>query len=335
MKTSTQPSKPDSLSSLSAVTVVEIDDPTAVGDAVEVIEQDVVQLASNRLRVYRVTVRLGASVVLYQSTNLPVRTRTKLRDGFVAYVTFGPRSVGTLNGMPVGPDRVLAAKPGVEVEFVVAAGYESVSFLLSPDDIRIHLRGRNLEDEFRIPNGVELLTPCPTAAHRLYQWGRQLTEIAARQPEIFELPQTQSTAQVELLESLLATLRATGPVKETPHDLTRQAHSQVVQIAENYALSHIADGLYVTDLCEAAGVSERTLQYAFKELMGTSPVAYLTRLRLHRVRQALRAGTQGTTTVTAEAMRWGFWHFGGFSRAYKECFGELPSDTLRRPSGAG
>jgi len=90
----------------------------------------------------------------------------------------------------------------------------------------------------------------------------------------------------------------------------------------------------VTDLCTAAGVSERTLQYAFKRLMGITPLAYLTRLRLHRVRQALRAATQGTTTVTAEALRWGFGHFGDFARAYKECFGELPSDTLRRKPDA-
>jgi AraC family ethanolamine operon transcriptional activator len=86
----------------------------------------------------------------------------------------------------------------------------------------------------------------------------------------------------------------------------------------------------VTDLCEAAGVSERTLQYAFKEVMGMTPVAYLTRLRLHRVRHALRTASQASTTVTTEALRWGFWHFGDFSRAYKDCFGELPSDTLRR-----
>jgi AraC-like DNA-binding protein len=30
------------------------------------------------------------------------------------------------------------------------------------------------------------------------------------------------------------------------------------------------------------------------------------------------------------ALNWGFWHFGEFSRAYKDCFGELPSVTLRR-----
>jgi len=37
-----------------------------------------------------------------------------------------------------------------------------------------------------------------------------------------------------------------------------------------------------------------------------------------------------TTTAAAAAVEWGFWHFGEFSRAYKECFGELPSETLRR-----
>ena len=231
-------------------------------------------------------------------------------------------------GLPVGPDRILASTSGVEVEFVVAGGYESVSFFLPPDDIRTHLRGRHREDEFRLPNGVELLQPSPAAAHGLYGFGRRLADVAARQPEVFDTPQTQAAAQIDLLETLLATLGSAGNVECAAKDLTRQAHSRVVQIAEDYALSHTAEHLYVTDLCEAAGVSERTLQYAFKEVMGMTPVAYLTRLRLHRVRHALRTATQASTTVTTEALRWGFWHFGDFSRAYKDCFGELPSDTL-------
>ncbi len=332
MKITPQLDKPNTRRPLSAVTVVEITDPTAVGETIEVIAQDVVQLESKPLKVRRVIVRLGKSVVLFHSTNLPVRARTRLQGDFVAYTTFSPRAVGTLNGLPISSDRVLASNPGAEVEFVVAAWYESIAFLLPPEDIRSHLRSRHRENEFRLPLNVELLTPSPAATHRLYRWGRRLIDMASRQPDVFELPQTQSAAQIELLEILLATLRSTGNIEAAPHDVTRQAHSQVVQIAENYALSHAAEHLYVTDLCEAASVSERTLQYAFRELMGMTPMAFLTRLRLHRVRQALRAGTQGTTTVTAESLRWGFWHFGDFSRAYKECFGELPSDTLRRPS---
>jgi transcriptional regulator GlxA family with amidase domain len=67
--------------------------------------------------------------------------------------------------------------------------------------------------------------------------------------------------------------------------------------------------------------------------MGLTPVTYLIRVRLHRVRQALLAATQGSTTVSTEALNWGFWHFGEFSRAYRDCFGELPSDTLRHKPG--
>jgi AraC family transcriptional regulator, ethanolamine operon transcriptional activator len=313
-----------------AVVIMEIGNSTAVGETIEVIEHDVVQLQSMLLRARRIVVRLGASVLLFHSTNLPIRTRTRLQSGLVVYVAFGPRATGTLNGLPVGPDRVLAVESGIEVEFVAAAGYESVSFLVPPDDIRTHLRARHREGELRLPDGVELLQPNPAAAHALYDWGRHLVNMAARQPQVFDIPQTQTAAQVELLETLLAALGSAANVELTPRDLTRQAYSQVVRIAEDFALAHAAKRLCVTDLCTAAGVSERTLQYAFKELMGITPLAYLTRLRLHRVRQALRAATHGTTTVTAEALRCGFWHFGDFARAYKECFGELPSDTLRR-----
>jgi hypothetical protein len=43
MKTSSLPTRPDTPGTRSAVTVVEISDPTAVGQSIEVIEQDVVQ----------------------------------------------------------------------------------------------------------------------------------------------------------------------------------------------------------------------------------------------------------------------------------------------------
>ena len=128
----------------------------------------------------------------------------------------------------------------------------------------------------------------------------------------------------------MAALAASSDRKPERGERTRQAQSRIVRKAERYALAHTDDRLYVTDLCRAAGVSERTLEYAFKAVMGLRPVAFLTRLRLHRVHQALLQASKGSTTVTTQAMNWGFWHFGEFARAYKECFGELPSDTLGR-----
>jgi len=156
-------------------------------------------------------------------------------------------------------------------------------------------------------------------------------DTAAKQPAMFNgRPKERIAAQVELLETLPETLREANDFESTRGDRTRQAQGRIVKVAEEYAVAHTGDRLDVTDLCRAAAVSERTLEYAFKEVAGLTPMNYLVRPRLHRVRQALLAATQESTTVSVEALNWGFWHFGEFSRAYRECFGELPSDTLRR-----
>ena len=317
-----------------AVTVDEIDDPAMAGAGVDLFDLDAVQLQSMPLRVRRVVVRLEACTVVYHSTNARMRTRTRVLEGRLAYVTFGPRAQGFVNGLPVFPGAMLAAEPAAEAGFVVDPGFEDIAFLVRAQDIRDHLVARGREADFRLPRGVEALQVNAERVHALYDWGRRLVDIAAREPRSFdEGRKERAAAQVELFEALLATLDAASDFEPTRSDRTRQAHSLVVRVAEEHALSRADEPLHVTDLCQAAGVSERTLEYAFKAVMGLTPVNYLIRLRLHRVRQALLAATQASSTVSAEALTWGFWHFGEFSRAYKECFGELPSDTLRRAPG--
>ena len=318
-----------------AVTVVEISDPTAVAAAIELLDQDVVQLHSMPpLRARRVIVRLESAAVVFHSANLGVRTRTSTRRGLLGYVTFGPEAKGMVNGVAVRPDLMLAVEPGSEATFVVDAGWESITFLLPPEDIGAHLTARQRESEFRVPHGVEILQANTAQVCKLFEWGKRLVDTAARRPALFDERKSQRVAaRVELLEALLSTLRVAGDFEPDRGARTLQAYSVIVKTVENYALSRIDDPLYLSDLCRAAGVSERTLEYAFKQIMGVTPMTYLVRLRLHRVRRALLAATQGTTTVSAEALNWGFWHFGEFSRAYRECFGEVPSDTLRRAPG--
>jgi AraC family transcriptional regulator, ethanolamine operon transcriptional activator len=317
-----------------AVSVVEFTDPTIAGQGIELVAQDAVKLKSSPMRVRRVIVRLGDANVVFQSTNIRVRTRTAARQGLLGYVTFGPHARGTVNGLPVRPGLMLAAEPGAEGMFVADAGWESITFLLPPQEILMHLNIRQRDGDFRLPHGVEMLQVSTERVRGLFDWGKRLVDTAARLPVLFnEGKMERDSARVELLENLLAALGGAHDFEPARSDRTRQAHNLVVKIAEDYALSHTGDHLYVSDLCRAAAVSERTLEGAFNEVMGLTPMAYLIRLRLHRVRQALLEATQGSTTVSAEALNWGFWHFGEFSRAYKDCFGELPSDTLRRKPG--
>jgi AraC family transcriptional regulator, ethanolamine operon transcriptional activator len=316
-----------------AVTVVEITDPTATRAGIELLDQDAVRLQSTPFRMRRVIVRLEGAAVVFHSANARVRTRTISHMALLAYVAFGPRAGGTVNGLPIRANLMLAVAPKTEVGFVAEAGYESIAFLLPPEDVREHLRTRHREGDFRLPRGVEALQVNTEAVHALYGWGKRLIDTAAQEPALFNnRKEERVAAHFELIETLLATLGSATGFAPARGDLTREARSLVVKTAEDYALSHPGDRLFVSDLCRVAGVSERALEYAFKDVMGLSPVVYLIRLRLHRVRQALLQAAKGSTTVSAEALNWGFWHFGEFSRAYRECFGELPSDTLRRKS---
>jgi AraC-like DNA-binding protein len=318
-----------------AVTVEDIDEPTMAGAGIDLLDLDAVQLQSMPFRVRRVIVRLDTCSVVYHSTNARVRTRTSVLEGRLAYVTFGPRAQGTVNGLPIAPGMLLAAAPATEGRFVVDAGFEDVALLVHPQDIKDHLVARGREGDFRMPRGVELLQVDAEKVRALYDSGRRLVDVAAREPCRFDEGRKERAAvQAELLETLLATLDTASSFEPKHSERTRQAHSLVVRAAEDHALSHIDEPVQITDLCRAAGVSERTLQYAFKQVMGLSPRDFLVRVRLHRVRQALLAASQRTSTVSVEALKCGFWHFGEFSRAYKDCFGELPSETLRRaPAG--
>ena len=87
----------------------------------------------------------------------------------------------------------------------------------------------------------------------------------------------------------------------------------------------------IADLCEIAQVSERTLEYAFQERYEMTPNTYLRFYRLNGVHKSLRARDPASTTVTKVATDWGFWHFGHFSSNYRTLFGQLPSETLKKP----
>ncbi len=315
-----------------AVEVIEINDPAQANAGLELMEQDVMQLQSTGLQARQIIVRLGSSIVVYYTTNLRVRTRPTLHPDLIAYMSFAPQATGTADGLPLHADSLIIVPPGCSIGLVADPGYASITLLLRPEDIRAHLQVRGRAEDFRLPPSVTALKVDAARSGSLFDWGKRLVELAEQQPELFNhSPEQRAAAHAELLEVLLESLAITRDHQPQRQERTRQTQSKIVRTAECYALAHTDEPLYVTDLCRAAAVSERTLEYAFRSVMGLSPTAYLTRLRLHRVHQALLAADPGSTTVTHEALEWGFWHFGEFSRLYKKCFGELPSDTLRRP----
>ena len=317
-----------------AVSVVRITDPTVIGDTVEVLDQDVVSLATENFEVKRITVPFEECCLMYQWTNARLRTRTRVHEEFDACTILGPSAHGSLDGAELRPYAMMMASPGANAEIIVESEYESVSLLVPPKVLEEHLslRGRNID--FAIPNGAEVWQPDVESARENFELGLRIANEAERSPEVFNDSQlARYGAQVEFMDSLLATIESWSPHEHVDTDKKGKTYSEIVKTCED--LTENLDGRrpYLSELCAAANVSERTLQYAFSDIMGMSPLTYLHRLRLHRARDELRQAEKGSKTVTDVALNWGFWHFGEFSRAYKNCFGETPSKTLRQKAG--
>ena len=102
-----------------------------------------------------------------------------------------------------------------------------------------------------------------------------------------------------------------------------------VRRAEDYMHAHASEAIDMEDLVAVSGVSACSLYAGFRRFRGTSPMAYLKWLRLDRAHADLRAASPGEISVKQVAQRYGFAHLGHFSAAYRQKYGQPPSETLR------
>ena len=131
-----------------------------------------------------------------------------------------------------------------------------------------------------------------------------------------------------LLATLLETLPNDWAAAGRPRPRALPYH---VKRARDHIHAHARRKLTLADLAAAAGCSYRTLQAAFAEATGLSPMAYLRAVRMQAVHEALAAAGPGTS-VAAIARDWGFAHPGRFAAEYRRRYGRSPAETLRAGS---
>ena len=155
-----------------------------------------------------------------------------------------------------------------------------------------------------------------------------VADLAAASPNLFSQASVWEIIHQELMNRIRGCLSTTDATIKDQVKMLLHWRYEIIKRAESYVLAHLDCKIYVADICENVGVSVRNLQYAFKDVWGVSPFEYLTIQRLHKAQREFRQAKPGQTTVSNVAIECGFWHLGRFSRAYKDFFGELPSETL-------
>lgn len=101
----------------------------------------------------------------------------------------------------------------------------------------------------------------------------------------------------------------------------------------NLTLEYINDTGYtfltIPEITNAVGVSQRTLEYAFQDEFGLTPLDFLRLKRMHAARRKLLAASKEEVKIGDVCKQLGFYNPGRFSVKYKQLFGESPSETLR------
>jgi AraC-like DNA-binding protein len=227
----------------------------------------------------------------------------------------------------LSPDIAGLQAPGQELKFDTQP-FRALLLNLDGDFVEPALRRRL----GRVPPFEEwarefAIGPGPSACLKsLCQW----TAYELDQPDSWLL-KSQRTAGG--LEKVLRTLFLDCLEQKRPTGKRREnaAANRQVRRVEEWLDAHYADAVSIDDLAEVAGVSVRSLQAAFRLARERTPMQALHERRLRAAREALRAPEPGTT-VTRVAMDCGFFHLGRFAQAYRQAFGESPSETL---AGAG
>ncbi len=190
-----------------------------------------------------------------------------------------------------------------------------------------------LERKLALALGCEVVTPLSfealmdTSAGAGVAWSRSV--LGALETYQATSPAVRQGLASELESAVMGQLLYTHPNNYTDalSGYPTPAPHRTVRRALDYLQEHLAETFTVDDVAAATGVSTRALQAAFRDELDETVTQVVRNERLARVHADL---LEGIGSVSDIAYRWGFSHLSRFSAAYRQRYGQLPSETLRR-----
>ncbi|PWK85844.1 AraC family transcriptional regulator [Fulvimonas soli] len=304
----------------------------SLGGALRVCEMEIVLVGARKPSAAVDSYVLNEAVLCSAEVDFPFRGRFVLPPdwcllGYIHHTEEGSWCHGT----PLQPGMAFTVLPEGISEFLLRAG-SVVSVMLVPLD-RLQRKYAQLQPlQAELPARLlSLFSLCAT---------RQAQELRSRYERIREdlgaahgVADRPAPAMVDV-DALLESHLAAGlgaPAEDRPQcSRGRRAHYLIVQRAEQFMRANMRHDIYLTEMCNAAGVSERALRYAFDDLLGISPNRYLSMLRLCTACRSLSLSDASRRSVKSVALSCGLWDLSRFADHYRRVFGESPRDTLMR-----
>ncbi len=242
-------------------------------------------------------------------------------------------SNGALIGLPMEDETTLTLN-GVEApsETLLMARGKGPSDLVEPraNLFAILMFNSPMRDRGwpQIENASRVVRPNPGSLRRLQAAVRDIMLFACFSAAEFAIPGVAGGLEESLVAELDRALSDCGPALGPKQMAARGNYLKMVRELDEILSRNLGATFYSHELASQLGVSVRTLHSAVVAIRGRPLHDYIRLRRLWCVHQTLINGAP--TQIKAVALANGFWHPGEFSLAYRDLFGETPSQTLRR-----
>jgi len=206
---------------------------------------------------------------------------------------------------------------------------QSLSFVVAAFNRDYFSRNIELRTGEEVPSNwlISKATLTDPYALKAYSTGLDnILTLVKNRPEILVKKNARRMMADSIFNLLLEVMNKATSITEQPVSQTNKALGvrRVVEYLHHYA-NQVPT---IAELCKVAKLSERNLQYAFKEYLGITPVRYLRLVRLNGVKRDLLLSHPKKDRIVDIALNWGFIELGRFAGEYRQLFQELPSSTL-------
>ena len=218
--------------------------------------------------------------------------------------------------------------PGGDYESVSLPGFTAYTLSFPEEHLVVVGETLGIQDVDRLLGGADWVATCDRGAmNGLRRSLRLLCKEVTHRPSVLESSGLVRELEVEIPARILKALASSRG--ERDERVLSHGRQRAVDRARSFIGQNPSMPITVEELSRAAGVSWRTLDYAFRGQFGVSPKSYLQAIRLNGARRELIEAAPDEK-VADVANKWGFWHMGQFASDYRKMFGELPSETLSR-----
>ena len=316
---------------MTASSVRTFNDPVDYGGSIQGAATEMVALGRGQFSARLTRIKLHRLWLQRFSDNLPRIARAKLASGRT-YLSFSTRanSMQAWGGREVAWGSVYQFGRREEV-LQRSSGHAEWATMSLPVEDYLAVASTVAGREARVPDDGRVLRPSAGAFARLQDIHATAGRLAEESPEVLENAESARSLEQELIQAMVD---CTIPDPAEGNSSSRHEHRNIMRRFHALIEANGPIPLYVPEICAALGVSNSTLLRCCREQIGVSPQRYLWLRRMNVARHELMKSDPEHKSVTEIATNCGFWELDRFAVAYRNQFGERPSETLHRTPDA-